>query len=108
MPTTTPRISNASRKHARMLDDIIAHDDTTADEDDAFRSMRANLHLRALSPRQVDWMTIVYKRLELDAEDPAANLASSGAVAPATEPFDDFAARLQWGAKACVPPGRRV
>lgn len=48
----------------------------------AFREMRDGLNngFRSLTPRQYEWVQDWYLRLELDSNEPAQNLVSSGVV----------------------------
>ena len=95
-----------AQRHRRLLDEVLADDRLTAEEDQAFRDMREKIHLKALSDKQLEWVERTHRRLELDAGK-VDNMVSSGAIAPPSQPFEQFAAGIPWGAKAMAPPGRR-
>lgn len=65
-----------------LIDALVRCDRLSERQETAFKGMRMQLCMRErpLSPAQRDWAQLAYHELDLDAEEPCANLVSSGAV----------------------------
>ena len=62
-----------------LLDRLLSQEKLSEKEEEAFKDMRSRLP-RMMTYEQRSWAERVYTRLELDAEEPCANLVSEGKV----------------------------